>query len=380
MSNENKLSKSELKEIVQKRKKKKIILVSCIALAAVILAVIAGIIVWSIVSVRPVKRNDTQAAVIGQVGEYDIYYDEFSYLVGIHKSNMEYKFGDINWDGDSALAKNCISQVEEKVREDIKKNYIVLELCKKYGVDTDGKEINKAVNEHIKTVIKTDFEGKKAKYAEWLEKNNLSDAYYRLIVKSGLLEEKLLEKLVSDGKEIKYSIKNFPEFSAFSKESDEFIRTIHVYYPKFDKYKVVDIQGVHDECVSISNALRTEADAQKRYDAMNDFIGACPYMVDGYTINTMDGVYFTEGMMGEEYEKVARSLDVYGVSDVLETDDGFYVIMRLPREDSYMDKHADTLLSNYQMAKLVLLERKTEKDIKFSCADFSKKVLDEIKK
>ena len=384
MSENNKksvVSRDELKQIVKKRKRKKMLIVSCIAAAVLVVAVVVGSLIWNAVSVKSVKkRTDEQAQTVGTVGGYNVYYDEFSYLVGLHKADIEFKYGTVNWSGNSDFANVCAEFVQKAVLEDIEKNYVVLALCEQNGIDTDGKEINKKVTEQVKSVVDNSFGGKKREYLSWLSENGLSDAYYRLVVKVNILEEELLYKLVEEGKDIEYSIRNYQDFVEFAKSDEGFVRTTHVYYPKYYKYKDVDPEASRYSCEQISEALREIENNSDRYDAINDYIGACPYIVDGYTMNTLDGVYFVEGMMGEEYESAALSLDEYGVSNVVETDEGFFVIMRLPIDKDYVEKKADTLLSNYQMAQLILLENQMAEQLSFECDNVSARIKEELGK
>ena len=109
MSEENKkLTKSELKDLVKRKKKKKIILVSCISAGVILLALILGFIIWQVKRIKPVKRTDEQGIVVGKIGEYEIYNDEFSYLLDICKKNIEYKYGKIDWSDGSEFTKKCL--------------------------------------------------------------------------------------------------------------------------------------------------------------------------------------------------------------------------------------------------------------------------------
>ncbi len=381
-NNKNKpLSREELKEIVRKRKKKRIILVTCITVASIIAATLIGLLVWHLVRVRPIKRTDEQAQVVGKVGDYEVYYDEFSYLVSIHKADIEYKYGTVNWDGSSDFANKCKEFVMQDVLEDIEKNYIVLTLCERNGIDTDSKQINREVNDRIKTIIKEDFAGKRSAYKEWLSDNNLSDAYYRLVWKVTLLEEDLLEKLVEDGEHIEYSERNIPDFVEYAKENDDFMCTTHVYYPKwYTDYKrdesgeiVSYIKNVAEKTSSqahaTAQALSVITDNAQRYAAINEYIGNCAYYIEDITMANTDAVYFTRGLMGEEYENAVAALDEYAASDVVETEDGFFVIMRLPKDEDYIDRYAEDLLNKYQIAKLLLLEDQLSEELEFECGD-----------
>ena len=388
----NPISREELKEIVKKRKKKKIIIVTCIAVAAIIAATLIGLLIWQLVRVKPIKRTAAQAQVVGKVGDYDVYYDEFSYLVSIHKANIEYKYGTVKWDGDSDFANKCKEFVMQDVLEDIEKNYIVLMLCEQNGIDSDSKEIDREVNAQIKTIIKEDFGGKRAEYKKWLAENNLSDAYYRLVWKVSILEEKLLSKLIEDGDYIEYSAKNIPDFVEYAKENDDFMCSTHVYYPKWYKdYKrdengkvVSYLANVSEKTSSLAEetakALSEIAGDSQKYEAMNSFIGSCAYYVEDITMANTDAVYFTYGLMGEEYESAVAALGEYDTSGVVETQDGYFVIMRLPKDEDYIDKNAEDLLGKYQIAKLLLLENQLAKELEFECGDIQALVFAELDK
>ena len=56
--------------------------------------------------------------------------------------------------------------------------------------------------------------------------------------------------------------------------------------------------------------------------------------------------------MIEEYESAAFALEVGGISEVVETYSGFYVIHRLPLEADYVRKNLSTLKYNYQYSEL----------------------------
>jgi hypothetical protein len=54
------------------------------------------------------------------------------------------------------------------------------------------------------------------------------------------------------------------------------------------------------------------------------------YSQDETLADNPDGYLFKAGDMGDDYEAAAKALEEYGVSDVVEADDGYYLIQRLP--------------------------------------------------
>ena len=104
------------------------------------------------------------------------------------------------------------------------------------------------------------------------------------------------------------------------------------------------------------------------------------YLVDGITMETTEPIYFWEGLMGKEYEGAAKGLKEYQISDVVETADGYYIIMAMPKDTDYIKANADTLLSRYQGAKLLSLENEMAQKLSFKCSDISALISKELAK
>ena len=109
-------------------------------------------------------------------------------------------------------------------------------------------------------------------------------------------------------------------------------------------------------------------DDGERLSRMMSLIGSAPF-VNGYS-TIENGFYFTEGAMGEVYESAAFALDAYGVSEVIEADEGYYVIMRVPMEENHVKRQASELLTQYRYASLKKkMDEKREK-ISFEGNDY----------
>jgi len=91
---------------------------------------------------------------------------------------------------------------------------------------------------------------------------------------------------------------------------------------------------------------------------MRDAIGGKYNNDFGDTVG--NGYYFTKGEMDKAYEDAAFSLAEYGVSDVVETDDGYYVIMRLPKNEEYIALHLQQLK---EKSYFVVLNEKVEQKL-----------------
>lgn len=72
----------------------------------------------------------------------------------------------------------------------------------------------------------------------------------------------------------------------------------------------------------------------------------------GYSSNP-DGYQFTPGTMVEDFESAVQNLDINEISDIVETDFGYHIILRLPVDtsklvDDYSDQNFDERINQWQ--------------------------------
>lgn len=352
--------------------KKKIIaasVVSVVVIAAIILALVLAFN-W----VRPIESTEEEARVVGTVGNFEVRYEELRYITLLHKASLDSELG--KYDELDAEGKAEYERLlEERVMADIKNNYVILSLCDEYGIKTDSYAANSYVNDGIKNVVKTDFGGSMDKYKEWLKKNNITDSVLRLIFRVEFLEGELYNYVVENSTEIEYDEQNLPEFIEYVMDSEDWIRTVHVFYP-------IDDQGLYNEEYLATNYNLSSYDGrvmaqaardtvvtsywtdEVRMDTMYSEIGRAP-LIQGIS-TTGNGSYFTYGQMGDKYEAAAFALEEYGVSDVIETEDGYFVIMRLLKQEDDVKAQAEILLGYYRYAVLKELMDAEEEALTFT--------------
>jgi hypothetical protein len=334
--------------------KKKIIAASIIGAAVlsfVIFMVIA--LVLQLGPIRPIKSTEEEARVVGTVGGYEVRYEELRYVTLLHKQSLDAELGkyeELDIEEREAYEK----ELEARVLEDIKSNYVILSLCDKYGIDTDSRAVKKAVQNDIEGALKEDFGGDKDAYKTWLAENNMTDAFLRFTYKTYNLENALLDHFVENKIDIEYDETTKKQLVEYILESEDWVRTIHIFYPLTQPQGIstsyYDAGRAQSYALKDIESLRAIKGGESRYDAMLPMIGKVP-MVYGFS-TTGNGFYFTYGQMGESYESVAFALDIYDVSDVVETEDGCFVIMRLPKEEELVKAQADDLLNQYRYAAL----------------------------
>lgn len=344
-------NKKDLPEIAGEATKKKWWTKKKIIAASIIgVVLIAAIVVISVIfanAVRPISSTREEAQVVGEVDGYEVKYEELRYITLMHKEALNAYLGEYGGLDDQAKAE-YEELLEERVMSDIKKNYVILSLCDEYGIDTDSSDVKDYVNDEMKSYVKDYFGGSMSKYKEWLKENNLTDSFIRLNYKINYLESKLLEHFIANKIDIVYDGQSIPQFIEYVMNSEDWVRTIHAFYPK--KSDIVDTSNSLSRAEKARKNLSGIWKDTERYDVMCQEIGKAPFVADFST--TGNGFYFTYDQMGKTYESAAFELGMYEVSDVVETEDGYYIIMRLPLQESDIKAQVDTLLVNYQYAAL----------------------------
>lgn len=359
-------------------KKKKIALG---IVAAGLLATVVGLVlvfVFDLGPVRPIRSTKEEARVVGKCAGYEVRYEELRYIANIHKESLNKKYGEYSTLSDEKKAE-YEKELKDIVLYEIENNYVILSLCDKYGVDTDSKDVKKHVNEAIEDLV-DELGGKKA-YKAWLAKNNLTDAFLRLTYKVDYLETLLIDELTQRGNEIKYNSENLDKFVDYIMESEDYVKVIHAFYPKDEKYYnfTKDPRDPEARANDTLNLLLAAKDDEEKYSLMVSAIGSAPF-VQGYSVTGSD-YYITYGQMHEKYDEAAFALDEYGVSEVVELEEGYYVIMRVPKVRKEAAPRADELVVYYKYAVFKSIVDKQRSIITFTPNDyFNSLTLAEIKR
>ena len=340
--------------------KKKIIAASVVGVVVIAAIILALVLAFS--WIKPIASTEEEARVVGTVGGFEVRYEELRYITLLHRASLDAELG--KYDELDAEGKAEYERIlGERVMADIKNNYVILSLCKKYGIKTDSYAANSYVNDGIKNVVKSDFGGSTEKYKEWLKKNNITDSVVRLIFRVEFLEGELLDYVAENDMGIEYDEQSLPEFIDYVMKSDDWARTVHVYYPhQWDAVEEYD--GFERAQAARDTVVTSSWKDEVKMNTMYSEIGRAP-LIQGIS-TTGNGFYFTYGQMGEKYDAAAFALKEYGVSEVIETEDGYYVIMRLPKQEDDVKAQVETLLAYYRYAVLKELMDAEEEALTFT--------------
>ena len=294
------------------------------------------------VSVKKIKSTGEESKIVGSCGDYDVRYEELRHLVYIHTEEMMAEYGeDIFSDG--AYTGELLARVEASLCE----HYAILDICEEAGVKRSDKQTKNEVQEDVEAVV-LGLGGLEA-YREYLSETRMTDALYRLYT-----------AIVS----CQYRYYDEVAFEKLEKEAydavlvgEDFVHTMSIFVRNDAGEDVEDNRKA-------AEFVRSEVLGGKLLESFigtkyNQDMSNCEY-------------YFPRGYMDDAYESVAFALEVGEIGDVVETDDGFYVIQRLATDKGYMESNLESLIDMYIVGKINLAFEAHAKTLSFEMNDYGK--------
>lgn len=335
--------KGTLKKSKLSKKNKQIIVTVCVvAMAALIL--LGTILVARQNGSERYKLLSLGKKTVATCDGFDIPYEELYFVTELYKSSLEFTYGEGIWD-DPATAEQYRKELETLVMENLNQNYLILSACKNLSIDIDSDLKDNYIKSELDRLINNDFGGDKKALQNWLDEQHMTERYFKFCIGVEYLQSSIFYTLLDMGF-YQYTTDNIDDYMDYVAESENYARTLHVYVQNDEGD---DIEANRQKAQNMYNYLSAEPDAEAKEALIREYIGSSNNE-DFYI--PKDGYYFTYGEMEEAYESATFALSVGEVSEVLETPDGFYIIMRLQPEMPYIMLNAQTLLSYYQSAAM----------------------------
>ncbi len=332
------------------------------------------------------KSTEEELRAVGTVGGYEVLYDEYRYVALSCREMLETKYGDGIFD-DAESAAKYEQELYDMVMARITANYAVLTLCDEHGYKnalSDKDTIKKvdqtidallyetAILNEISVSVSTGIGGNlKYKY----EKGGLDKAYgllhkemayyyttervMRITLGVEYAFEVLINVLTAKENKVIYLDEDIEDFMF----SDEFICTRHIF-----------IENEKGDDIEANRAKAEEALAKYRSGemTMEKLIGSI-YNEDismGY-----EGNYFTRGEMDVAYEDAAFALEVGQVSDVIEGENGFYIIERREKSNTFMLSNLEKFGTQITYAIINRMVRERQAELSITLNDFGKSIV-----
>ena len=293
---------------------------------------------------------------------YDVRYEELRYLVLLNKSLLESTYGEHIFQTPES-AEQYRAQLEAAVLEDLKENYAVLAACNYYlpELKIDSDEIEAQVDALIKSAA--DQVGGEQIFYDLSEQNyHMTKGFIRFSAAVSVMEDKLRQELAARG--MIFADNQRVEFFDWIREGNG-VYVQHLFIRNDPGERIEDNRALAEEAREL---LRTEE------ITIREAVGSAKYNQD--PSNTIP-YYLIKDVYDPALEAAALPLidkwEGY-VSDVVETDAGFYVFIRIDDDDDLLNAKLSSLLSSYQWAKTEEIKNTFRDGLVFEWTKFGKRL------
>lgn len=259
-----------------------------------------------------VKEADTRA--VGSVAGYTVCYDEIFYLAMTYREALKQTYGS---DAFATPENRALHREEltELVYGAVVEKYAILVLSKEIGYEIH--DVQDLVDEDMRALVSS--LGGMHNYKKMLHEHYMTDRYARFASAVSILENNLLYSYVNNLGLIESDVEKI--YNAVMDDA-VYARTRHIAVFK-------DNGRADTENRALIASLKARLDAGEDFDSLVTMYGEDKEQ-------TKDGYYFMKGEMPEAYENAAFSLSSGGVSDVVETESGYFLIRREEKETEYV--------------------------------------------
>ena len=268
-------------------------------------------------------EEDTRVVAVAD-GNYNISYDLYLYFY----RNYLTAFSDKDFEDGNAAATEA--KLREQCLSALKNVFGTVSACEAYGVTMEDPTVLEAAEIQIREAIES--LGGESDYYDALKSNYMTDSVFRFMMQLEAAEDKLYNELLLRG-----VIDNSDETVMAAIKGKDFVRVVQVL--------IANNNGFSDE-KNRETAEKVLALAKEG----TDFDKLIANYSNDYSM-TSDGYYFTYNYMLKEIEDAAFALEVGEISDIIETKNGYHILKRLPKEDSYMTKNYTTLKAQYESCR-----------------------------
>ncbi len=288
---------------------------------------LAAVCLFSAASCSSEKFASTEEekAVVMTVGAFGVPMEIYRYFAVNYRSDYEKSNPD-------ASNMEIIEYVKKYTEASLLRCYAVLTLAAQHGLSLGDQHIKDSVELDVKYYIEE--AGGDDEYIAQLAAAGMNDSVLRFVLGEQTLEEQLYYKLINNK-----TIDDDESVIRAAINGDDFVRVKQILI-KNDKG---DDRAAN---LALANEACRRAKAGESFDAL-----MAEYSEDTIMIGNTDGYYFTRGEMIEDFEEACFALPVGGISDVVETEVGYSVILRLEKDDKYIAANYEKLRESYLTAK-----------------------------
>lgn len=261
------------------------------------------------------------------LGKYEVSFDEYRYYYMSSKAYFESVLGADVWTTDVDHAYELA--LRKGVLQNLQQKYAWLEIAEELGVELDEEE-----NQSIQDDLAAKKEEHGSDFEAWLAENFYADeAMYVRASEEVALTGKAQEEYRAQAE------KELEDTDVF-----EGVATAkHILIMPDEEAE--DQELAHDEALAFAEDLLRQInesdDPETTFDElMNE------YSQDTGLAENPDGYTFGEGTMVQEFYDATLALEIGDISEPVESEHGFHIILRLPLDETYVEENEESLLSS----------------------------------
>ena len=282
------------------------------------------------------SQKKQEQRVIGTCAGYDVLYEELRFVTLTYKDLFEDLYGEGIWD-DPTTAELYRAELEEAVWLAMLENYVVLAACVAHGMqleDMENEEIVAAVDRQMEDAAEA-WEDEDS-FLESLRESYMTEHLMRFMLTVAQMENELLYVLTDDLGLIENDLNAFIDWL-------EQGNCVYVRHVRVSNDKGEDIEANR----AVAESLR-----QRLIGADEATVKQIVQSAANEELTYLNPYYVVRDVYAEELENAAFALSNVGdVSEVVETEDGFFVFLRVAETESLLLSQSVSLLSSYQKAK-----------------------------
>lgn len=300
----------------------------------------------------PLAPSEDDLRVVATCGDYDICYDEFRYITLAFRDEYTARYGDDIWT-DPSKAAEYLPALKADVEDAMKINASILATCAEFGISPDDSDIQDSVDQQIELAIEE--AGGKDTYLEYLASTYMTNNFVRYTLTTDLCESALAQTLLMS----ELIITNELDFLDYAMNDRNMCATYHIFIGNDEGD---DIEQNRKRANEVRDMITSGT-------KLTSLIGSV-YNEDVYAQGSP--YHFMKTEYDEAYENTAFALEIGEVSDVVETEDGFYIIERQPLSESYVVGNLTELFQRYQFIQVETLIADRRAELTLGWTDFGK--------